>query len=171
MLSGVKGFIFVLWKFFQKLKFNNMKKTFLILFTVTAMFSFTQCNNTAPEKLCNDSGMRGKIISSLMSNDAYMNEVMDSMRTKHADAMLTSCFNMAKSDKQMQGNMMAKMTSMCSADSSMCKMMMDKTMDMCDADQSKCNMMMGSMQAHPKIMKSMHNMKMGQMKEMHHHQQ
>jgi hypothetical protein len=99
-----------------------------------------------------------------MSNDAYMNEVMDSIRIKHSDAMLSTVLNMAKNDKQMQGNIMDKMTGMCYSDTSMCKMMMDKTMDMCEADQFKCNMMMGSMQSHSKIMKSIHTMKNTKMK-------
>ena len=134
-----------------------MKKIILSLFTGATMLLLTQCNTT-PENLCSNAGTRGKIISSLMSNDAYMTEVMDSMRTKHSDAMLSNVFVMAKSDKKMQENMMDKMTGMCNTDSSMCKMMMDKTMDMCEANQSKCDMMVGTMQSHPKMMKSMHQM-------------
>jgi hypothetical protein len=136
----------------------------MLLLSVAAMISFTQCNTPTPESLCSNTTTRGKVISSLVSNTAYMNEVMDSMRVKHPAAVLATSYSIAKSDKTVQVDMMNNMMNMCKSDSSMCKMMMGKTMDMCDADQSKCNMMMGSMKSHPKIMKSMEGM--GDMKEM-----
>lgn len=117
----------------------------------------TQCS-TNTEKLCNNADTRGEIISTLMSNDAYMNQVMDSLQTKHSDAMISNASNMVKSNKQMHENMMNKMTSMCKIDSNMFKMMIDHTLDMCDADQQKNNMMMRSMRSHPKMMESMHTM-------------
>ncbi len=135
-----------------------MKKIILFLFAVASLFILTQCNSTSTEKLCSNADTRGKIISELMKNNAYMNEVMDSMRTKHSDVIITTAFAMAKSDMQMQGIMMDKMTDMCKMDTSMCKMMPDKTMDMCDADESCCDKMMGSMKSHPKVMKSMKGM-------------
>jgi predicted Zn-ribbon and HTH transcriptional regulator len=136
-----------------------MKKIILTLFSVAMLFSLTQCNNPTSEKLCSNADTRGKIISELMNNDSYMNEVMDSMRTKHPDVILSTLFVIAKSDKAMQTEMMNNMMSMCSSDSSMCKMMIGKTMDMCDADQSKCSMMMGSMQSRPNVMKAMQSMR------------
>ncbi len=135
-----------------------MKKLTILLLSVAVLISFTQCNNSTSEKLCSNADTRGKIISAFLNNDAYLNEMMDSMQTKHPDKILSNVFVRAKSDKQMQENMMDKMTNMCKMDSSMCKMMIDKTMDMCEADQSKCSMMMGSMQSRPNVMKSMQGM-------------
>lgn len=128
-----------------------MKKITTLLLSIAAMISFTQCNNTAPENLYTDAATRGKVISTLMKNEAYMNEVMDSMKVKHGAAM-------AKNDKAMQAEMMEKTMANCKMDPAMCKSMMDKTMEMCDADQSKCDMMMGAMKPHPNVMKSMKGM-------------
>ncbi|MBK8426175.1 MAG: hypothetical protein IPL27_09515 [Lewinellaceae bacterium] len=128
-----------------------MKKVTILLLSVAALISFTQCNNTDPEKLSTNPATRGKLISSLMNNDAYMNEVMDSMQTRHGASM-------AKNDKAMNAEMMDKMMDMCKSDTAMCKMMMDKTAAMCEADQSKCDMMMGSMGGSPKMMQTMHEM-------------
>ena len=107
------------------------------MLSFAALISFTQCNNSTPEQLCSNAASRGKIISSLMNNDGYMKEVMDSMRTKHGDAMLSTVLVNAKNDQAMQMDMMNSMMSMCKSDTAMCKMMMDKTMEMCDMDQSK----------------------------------
>ena len=128
------------------------------MLAITAMISFTQCNNSTPDQLCNNAASRGKVISALINNGAYMNEVMDSMRLKHGDAMLSNVLGHAKNDPAMQTEMMNNMMNMCKSDTAMCKMMMGKTMEMCDMDQSKCNMMMGSMQPHPNVMKSMEGM-------------
>lgn len=132
-----------------------MKKITILLLSVAALISLTQCNNSAPEKHIGKSGAHnGSDISEMMNDEAYMNEVMDSMRTNHPDAVLAAVFVMADNNKEMQENMMDKMTGMCKMDSSMCKMMMGKIMDMADADSSKCSMMMGSMQSHPNVKKA-----------------
>jgi len=136
-----------------------MKKLTILFLSVAVLLSFTKCNNSTSDKLCSNAATRGKIISELLNNDAYLNEMMDSMQTKHPDVILSNVFVIAKSDKPMQENMMDKMTDMCKMDSSMCKMMIDKTMDMCEADQSKCGMMMGSMQSRPNVMKSIQGMR------------
>jgi hypothetical protein len=135
-----------------------MKKLAILLLSVSVLISFTQCSTPSPDKLCSDADTRGKIISELMNNDAYMKEVMDSMKTKHGDAIVSTSCDMMKGDKAMGTKMMNNMMDMCMADTSMCSMMMGKTMDMCDADQGKCNMMMGSMQTHLNVMKSMEGM-------------
>ncbi len=96
-----------------------------------------------------------------MNNDAYMAEVMDSMKVKHA---MTGGIDSPKDNMDM--DMMGKMMEKCKTDTAMCKMMMDKTMDMCDMDAAKCKMMMGSMKSHPKSMKSMKDMGMCDMKGM-----
>ncbi len=127
-----------------------MKKTAILLLSIAALMSFTQCNTT-PNELFTNAATRGEAISTLMNNKAYMSEVMDSMQIKHhAD--------MAKNDKAMQTEMMDKMMAMCKSDTAMCKMMMGKTMDMCDADASRCNMMMGEMKTRPNVKKAMEGM-------------
>jgi hypothetical protein len=136
-----------------------MKKVKILLFAVVAMMSFTQCENAASEKSLEKADTRGKTISALMNNDAYMKEVMDSMKTKHGGGMAM--------DMPMNEDMMNKMMEKCKSDPNMCKMMMDKTMAMCDADSSMCKMMMTSMKNHPTLMKSMKDMEgMGDMKGM-----
>lgn len=114
---------------------------------------FQQCKESENEKTIESAESRAKTISTLVNNDVYMNQVMDSMRTKHSDAMMSSMT--AKGDKE---KMMNNMMEMCKTDSSMCKMMMVKTMDMCETDSSMCKMMMSSMKGHPKVMKSMGEM-------------
>lgn len=136
-----------------------MKNVKILLFAVVALMSFTQCENAAPEKSLEKADSRGKTISVLMNNDAYMKEVMDSMKTKHGGGMAM--------DMPMDESMMNKMMEKCKADPAMAKMMMDKTMAMCDADSSMCKMMMTSMKDHPNMMKSMKDMEgMGDMKGM-----
>ncbi len=127
-----------------------MKKIKIFLFSIAALMFFTQCNNPAPSTTLQQADTRGKTISALMNNDAYMKEVMDSMKTKHGGAM--------SMDMPMDENMMNKMMNMCKTDPAMGKMMMDKTMAMCDADSSMCKMMMTSMKSHPNVMKAMKGM-------------
>ena len=126
-----------------------MKNVKILLFAVVAMMSFTQCNDTASERNLEKADSRGKTISALMNNDAYMKEVMDSMKTKHGGDMAMS------KDMPMNEDIMNKMMEMCKTNPAMGKMMMDKTMAMCDADSSMCKMMMSSMKAHPNVMKAM----------------
>jgi hypothetical protein len=122
-----------------------MKK--MMMLSVAALLTFTQCNNPAPSTTLQQADSRGKTISALMNNDVYMKEVMDSMKTKHGGAM--------SMDMPMDENMMNKMMEKCKANPAMGKMMMDKTMAMCDADSSMCKMMMTSMKAHPNVRKAM----------------
>lgn len=124
-----------------------MKNVKILLVAVAALMTFTQCESPAPEKTLEKADSRGKTISVLMNNDAYMKEVMDSMKTRHGGSMAM--------DMPMDEKMMNKMMEMCKTSPAMCKMMMDKTMAMCDADSSMCKMMMTSMKEHPNVMKSM----------------
>lgn len=119
-----------------------MKKLTIGLLAIAMIITFAQCSNSSPDILCSNADSRSKIISTLMNNEVYMKEVMDSMQANHGDGMMNS------------------MMSMCASDSSMCKSMMGKTMEMCDMDKGKCDMMMGSMKEHPKTMQSMKDMGM-----------
>lgn len=136
-----------------------MKKISILLLSFTALIFLPQCHDMTSENHTTEAGVHhGKDISAMMNNEAYMNEVMDSMRTRHPDVILSTLFVITKDNKEMQGNMLDKMTDMCNMDSSMCKMMMGKTMAMADADQTKCNMMMDSMKSRPNVMKAMQGM-------------
>jgi len=139
-----------------------MRKIAILLMSVTVIISLTQCASPTSE----NKGNHSTAISEMMNNDAYMNEVMDSMRTKHPDVIQSSFVFLMKDNKQMQSGMMDNMIGMCKMDTSMCKMMMGKTMEMCDMDKGKCSMMMGAMQDHPKSMKTMKDMGMCDMKGM-----
>jgi len=147
-----------------------MKKMKIIFLAVISLFLFTKCENSSSDKLCNNAESRGKIISTLMHSDTYMNEVMDSMmQSNHSMQMMAgnhNMMNMMMSDPSTHTMIMDKMMNMSNTDSSMCKMMMGKTMDMCDVDQGKCGMMLGSMQEHPKAMQTMQDMGMCNMKGM-----
>lgn len=124
-----------------------MKKLIIAILAIAGTLSLTQCTTANTDNITSNADTRGKVISQLMNNDAYMNEVMDSMKTKHPHTM------------DMSGdNMMDKMMDMCKADSAMCKKMMGKTMEMCNNDTAKCKMMMNSMHPHPNVMKSMKGM-------------
>ena len=142
-----------------------MKKIITIVFAVATIFSFTQCSNNSGNNISNADN-RAKVITELMDNDAYMQEVMTAMKAKHGDAIASTSCDMMKEDKAMGTKMMGNMMDMCMADAGMCKMMMGKTMDMCDMDKEKCKMMMTSMQEHPKGMKDMKDMGMCDMKGM-----
>ena len=124
-----------------------MKKITLILLSIATLFTLTQCNKTTPDALTSNAETRAKTISALVNNEAYMNQLMDSMRTKHPDAILSNIFVMAKSDGQIQEKMMNKMTDMCKMNPSMTKMMVGKTMNMLDDSKMSCcetgKMMMG----------------------------
>ncbi len=128
-----------------------MKKITLTLLSVAVMFMLTQCNKTSPDALISNAETRAKTISALVNNDVYMKQLMDSMRTKHSDAIVSAIFIMAKNDGQMQEKMMNKMTDMCKMDASMTKMMVGKTMNMLDDSKLGCcetgKMMMGDAMA------------------------
>ena len=128
-----------------------MKKIKFLLLSVAALMSFTQCNESTSENHLEKADSRGKTISALLNNDAYMKQVIDSMQTKHSDVLLANVFVMAKSDKQMPEMMMDKMTAMCKMDTSMTKMVVTKTMKMLDDSKFDCcttgKMMMGDAMA------------------------
>jgi len=134
-----------------------MKNLAILFLYIAALISFTQCSNS-PNELCTNAASRGKVISSLMNNEAYMTEVMDSMRTKHPEVILSTVFVLAKSNEQIHEKMMDGMADMCKSNPSTFNTMMGKAMDMCDADSSKRNMMMGAMHSRPNVMKSMEGM-------------
>ena len=115
-----------------------MKKSKLILFFFLTLATLTQCKNNSGDTLGSDTDTRAKTISALINNDAYMNQVMDSMRTKHPDVILSDIFIIAKSDRQMQEKMMDKMADMCKADTALTKMMVSNTMKMLDDSKLSC---------------------------------
>lgn len=128
-----------------------MKKITLTLLSFALLFTLTRCNNTSSDALTSNANIRAKTISALVNNKDYMNQLMDSMRTKHPDAILSTIFVMAKNDGEMQEKMMNKMTDICKTDVSMTKMMVGKTMNMLDDSKLDCcetgKMMMGDKMA------------------------
>lgn len=132
-----------------------MKTIWIFTLSVAGLFSFTQCSQITPEKLCADQSTRGKIISTLVNDELYMAEVMDSMRTIHPEVIVSAFFVLAQSDTAAQVQMMDKMMDITKSDTSMCRMLISKTMDMCDADQAKCGMMADIMANHEPEMKCM----------------
>lgn len=120
------------------LKEFEMKHTTLMLFCLVMLFTLTQCKNNSADTLSSDADIRAKTISALVNNDAYMNQVMDSMRTKHPDAILSAIFIVAKNDKQIQEKLMNNLADMCKMDTSMTKMMSRKTMNMLDDSKLDC---------------------------------
>lgn len=142
-----------------------MKNIITIVFALATIFSFTQCSNSSNNEISN-SDNRAKVISELMDNPTYMQEVMTAMKTKHGEAIVSTSCDMMKDDKATCEKMMGSMMDMCKTDTAMCKMMMGKTMDMCDMDKEKCKMMMTTMKEHPKSMKDMKDMGMCDMKGM-----
>lgn len=135
------------------------KKILTIVFAVATVFSLTQCGNNSGNEISN-AEVRAKIISDLMDNENYMKEVMDAMKSKHGDAMVSNTYDMMQADKVSGSKMMGMMMDMCKSDTSMCKMMMGKTMEMCDMDKEKCKMMMTAMNEHPQGMKNMKDLGM-----------
>lgn len=115
-----------------------MKIITSILLSFLLLLALTQCKNTSPDTLTNNADSRAKTISALLNNDTYMNQVMDSMRTKHPEAVLAAIFIMAKSDKQVPQKMMAGMVDMCKRDTAMTAMMVSQTMNMLDDSKLSC---------------------------------
>ena len=132
-----------------------MKTIWISTLSVAALISFTQCSQITAEKLCADQSTRGKIISTLVNDEMYMAQVMDSMRTIHSDVIVSAFFVLAQNDTTAQLEMMDKMMDIAKSDTSMCRMLISKTMDMCDADQAKCGMMADIMANHEPEMKCM----------------
>ena len=142
-----------------------INKIITIAIGLVMICTFIQCTKKSDSEIDN-SEKRTIIISQLMDNETYMNEVMVAMKVKHGDAINSTHSDMMKEDKTMGMKMMGNMMVMCKTDTTMCKMMMDKTMEMCDMDKEKCKMMLSSMQAHPKGMMDMKDMGMCNMKGM-----
>ena len=140
-------------------------KIITIAIGLVMTFSLIQCTNK-DESGIGDTEKRAAIISQLMDNETYMNEVMVAMKVKHGDAINSTHSDMMKEDKTMGMKMMGNMMKMCKTDTAMCKMMMEKSMAMCDMDNEKCKMMVTAMKAHPKGMMDMKNMGMCDMKGM-----
>ena len=135
-----------------------MKTIWIFILSIAALISFTQCSQITPEKLCADQSTRGKIISTLVNDELYMAEVMDSMRTIHPEVIVSAFLVLAQKDTTAQLQMMDKMMDITKSDTSMCREMFNKTMDMCNANPTMYKMMMASMESRPNAMKSIQEM-------------
>lgn len=97
-----------------------MKNIFTIIFAVATMFSFTQCSNNSVNDISN-ADHRAKVISEMMDDPTYMQEVMTALQTKHGDAMASASYDMMKEDKAMGTKMMGNMMEMCMTDTACAK--------------------------------------------------
>ncbi len=137
-----------------------MNKIIIItIIALGAIFSFVQCGNNSGNEI-NNADVRARVISELMDNENYFKEVMDAMKSKHGEAMVSTSYDMMQTDKASGYKMMGMMMDMCKSDTSMCKMMMGKAMEMCDMDIDKCEMMMTTMNEHSLGMKNMKDLGM-----------
>lgn len=98
-------------------------KILTIVFAVATMFSFTQCSNSASNEISN-ADHRAKVITEMIDNPTYMQEVMTAMKTKHGEALVSTSCEMMKNDKATCDKMMGSIMDMCKTDTAMCKMMM-----------------------------------------------
>lgn len=114
---------------------------------LTIIMLHTQCNNPSPEKICNDTASRGKIISILTNNHHYLNQVMDSIsQNNHGMEMMDSYHDMKRTTLSGKG-----MKKMMMSDTSMHRMMMD----MMETDSAFCSKMGNWMIENPKMKKMM----------------
>jgi hypothetical protein len=104
------------------LKSPENEKNNCQLISVLVMILFTQCNDSSVDQLVSNADSRGNVISELMNNDAYMNQVVDSLHAKHAGAMFDRSSEMMKGDRQMGMKMIDNIMEMCKSDTSMFKM-------------------------------------------------
>lgn len=136
-----------------------MKKISSFFIAFAALFLLSQCDTAAPQNL-SDNASREKIITELLDNESYRQEVMYSMQTKHPDAMLSNVLMTAQNNEQIQADLMDKMMEMGKTDPSIFKMMMSKSMALCNDDPALCKLIMEAMNENPNVMKNMKSMGM-----------
>jgi hypothetical protein len=120
-----------------------MKYTATLIVMASMLLFSTNCNNPSADKLCKDDESRGKIISELVNNHDYMNQVMDSvMQNKYGMELMAR-------NHDMKGSMMSgqSMMNMMKSDTSMHRMMMD----MMDKDSAFCSKMGNLMMENPNM--------------------
>jgi glutamine synthetase adenylyltransferase len=113
-----------------------MKNKLTALSAVALVVVTGIANAQTPDKTLDNPTSRAKIISSLLNNHAYMNELMDSMKhSHHAQMMMADRPDMMKSmmDDMMKNDatrktMMNEMMNSAEKDKMMCKEMMDMMM-------------------------------------------
>ncbi|MFT6282127.1 MAG: hypothetical protein ACJA0U_002262 [Salibacteraceae bacterium] len=111
-----------------------MKKLSILFVSISIMMLPTKCSSPSADQLCTNSETRGQIISELVNNDNYMNQVMDSMmQNNHGMEMMTGNNPMMNSKMSGKG-MMDRMRS----DTSMQRLMMNNMMYMLENDSVFC---------------------------------
>lgn len=112
-----------------------MKKLFFFLSTILFIITIYSCNSNEPDSFLKNTTTRSKIISTLLKNSDYTNELMDSMikqmnNTEMMHKMMggDKMMQMMKGDTSMRNSMMEQMMKMANEDSMMCSRMMDKMM-------------------------------------------
>lgn len=134
-----------------------MKKIAIILIGITLLLSLTQCETPISDVALRNSETRSKLISSLINNEEYMTELMDSMKKIHPEELLSSINIIISENPHLRMKMVNNMMEVSEEDSTMCAMVMDKTMEMCNADAGKCEMMSNAMKNHQGSMECIMN--------------
>ncbi len=113
-----------------------MRKLIALPFLFLAIFTFSGCKTNDPNKLLKNSDTRSQIISTLLKNAEYNNELMDSMMKQMNSAEMMhkmmggdKMMQMMKGDTSIRNSMMGQMMEMADQDSMMCKKMMNMIMN------------------------------------------
>jgi hypothetical protein len=144
-------------KLFNHQKNKKMKNTIILMLSAVSMIFFTRCTNPNAENLGESPESRAKVISTMLNDDVFRAQLMDSMHANKHKMMQGENGMMGRmmSDTSMHGMMMEKMMERCKSDTAMCRKMMGKTIDMCNEDSSACAMMMDMGCCKKGMMKSM----------------
>ena len=134
-----------------------MKKTATLLLSAIGILFFTHCTNPDAENINTSPESRAKIISTMLNDDAFRAQLMDSIHANKHKMMKGEHGIMGRmmSDSSMHNMMMDKMMERCKSDTAMCRKMMGKTIDMCNVDSAKCAMMIDIGCCKKGMMKSM----------------
>lgn len=123
-----------------------MKKTIFFLVATWLIYFMAGCSNS-PDKLLENNDTRSQVISTLLKNEQYHKELMDSMMKQMNSAEMMH--------KMMEGG--NKMMQMMKEDSSMRNSMMGQMMTMANKDSMMCSKMMDMMMSQPNISKQIMN--------------
>lgn len=129
-----------------------MKATAFILFSLAIIFALALVYNTKTDKI-EDSNIEK--LNTLLEDETYMHQFMDSMKSRHPDVVLSSAFEITDHNKGLQSEMMNQMVAMCYSEPAMSEMMMGMAMSMCDIDKEKCAKMANMMMNHKASMNCM----------------
>ena len=129
-----------------------MKATAFILFSLAIIFGLALWYNTKTDKI-EISNLEK--LNTLLDDENYMYQFMDSMKARHPEVVLSSAFEITDHNKGLQSEMMNQMVALCYSDPAMSEMMMGMAMSMCDIDKEKCAKMANMLMDHKTSMNCM----------------